>query len=69
MLGLICGKVVMETDRWLTLEELVEYLKLSRSKLYQMAQDQKIPACKVASQWRFDKHEIDAWMKTQRPSA
>jgi len=57
----------MGTDRWLTLDELAGYLKLSRSKLYRMAQDGEVPASKVASQWRFDRHEIDTWMKSQRP--
>ena len=58
---------MMGTDRWLTLDELAGYLKLSRSKLYRMAQDGEVPASKVASQWRFDRHEIDKWMKSQRP--
>jgi len=57
----------MGTDRWLTLDELSEYLKLSHSKLYQMAQNGEIPASKIASQWRFDRHEVDEWMKSQRP--
>ncbi|MFV1996940.1 MAG: helix-turn-helix domain-containing protein [Acidiferrobacterales bacterium] len=57
----------MGTDRWLTLDELAGYLKLSHSKLYRMAQDGEVPASKVASQWRFDRQEIDAWMKSQRP--
>ncbi len=56
----------MATDRWLTLEELAAYLKLSSSKLYKMAQEGEIPASKVASQWRFDRLEIDEWMKNQR---
>ena len=34
-----------------------------------MAHDEEIPASKVASQWRFDRHEIDEWMKSQRPGA
>lgn len=60
---------MMGTERWLTLDELAEYLKLSHSKLYRMAQNGEIPASKVASQWRFDRHEIDTWMKNQRPGA
>ncbi len=60
---------MMGIDRWLTLDELAGYLKLSRSKLYRMAQDGEVPASKVASQWRFNRHEIDKWMKSQRPGA
>ncbi len=60
---------MMTTDRWLTLDELAGYLKVSRSKLYRMAQEGEVPASKVGCQWRFDRHEIDEWMKSQRPSA
>lgn len=60
---------MMVTDKWLTLDELAGYLKLSQSKLYRMAQNGDIPASKVASQWRFDQPEIDEWMKSQRPDA
>lgn len=59
----------MTTDRWLTLDELAGYLKLSRSKLYRLAQRGEVPASKVGSQWRFDRHEIDDWIKSQRPGA
>ncbi len=57
----------MDTDKWLTLDELVEYLKLSRTKLYKMAQEAEIPASKIGSQWRFDRQEIDDWVTRQRP--
>lgn len=60
---------MMANDRWLTIDELAGYLKLSPSKLYRMAKGGDIPASKVASQWRFDRDEIDTWMKTQRATA
>lgn len=50
-------------DKWLTIEELATYLKLSRTKLYGMAQRGEIPAAKIGTQWRFDREEIDQWMK------
>ncbi len=57
----------MTDAKWLTIEELADYLKLGRTKLYQMAQDGSIPASKLGNQWRFDRDEIDTWMKRQRP--
>ena len=60
---------MMTTDRWLTLDELAGQLKLSHSKLHQMVQAGEVPASKVGSQWRVDRHEIDEWMKSQRPGA
>ena len=57
----------MNTVKWLTIDELAEHLKMGRTKLYRMAQDGNIPASKVCNQWRFDREEIDTWMKRQRP--
>jgi len=50
--------------KWLTLDELASYLKLSRTKLYGMAQRGELPASKIGNQWRFDREEIDMWMKS-----
>ena len=58
----------MDQDKWLTIDELAEYLKMGRTKLYRMAQDGELPASKVGNQWRFDREEIDDWMKRQRPA-
>jgi len=54
-------------DKWLTLEQIAEYLQMSTSSIYKMAQGGKIPAYKIGRQWRFKKEEIDAWVEKQRP--
>ena len=59
----------MDPGKWLTIDELTEYLKMGRTKLYHLAQVGGIPASKIGNQWRFDREEIDAWMKSQRPSS
>jgi excisionase family DNA binding protein len=51
-------------DKWLTIDELAAYLKMGRTKLYTMAQNGTIPGSKIGSQWRFDREEIDAWIKS-----
>ena len=53
---------------WMTIEEVADYLKLSRSKLYDMAQSGEIPCSKVAGRWRFLRPEVDRWMLKQRPN-
>jgi len=52
-------------DKWLTLEQIAEYLQMSTSSIYKMAQKGKIPAYKVGRQWRFKKEEIDEWVREQ----
>lgn len=59
----------MNQGKWLTIDELAEYLKMGRTKLYRMTQEGSIPASKVGNQWRFDREEIDQWMKSQRPAS
>ena len=50
----------------MTLEETAKYLKIGKSTLYKMARDGKIPAVKIAKQWRFRKYEIDKWWQEIR---
>lgn len=56
-------------DKWLTIEELSAYLKMSRTKLYQMAQKGELPGSKIGTQWRFNRDEIDEWVKSLRKVA
>lgn len=51
-------------DKWLTIDELAGYLKMGRTKLYAMAQSGKVPGNKIGNQWRFDREEIDQWIKS-----
>jgi len=53
-------------DKWLTLEQIAEYLQLNTSSIYKIAQTGKIPAYKVGRQWRFRKEEIDAWVERRK---
>jgi len=53
-------------DELLTLEELSKYLKLSKPTLYKMVEKGKIPALKIANQWRFKKEDINIWIEKQR---
>ena len=55
----------LNMEKWLTLEQIAEYLQMSTSSIYKMAQAGKIPAYKVGRQWRFRKEEIDRWVKDQ----
>jgi excisionase family DNA binding protein len=57
-----------ERDVVLTIDELVEYLKIAKSTLYKLAQEGRIPAQKVGKHWRFRKAAIDRWLEhTVRP--
>jgi len=57
---------ILEMEKLITLEELSRYLKISKPTLYKMVEKGKIPALKIASQWRFKKDDINRWVEKQR---
>ena len=56
------------TDKWLTIDQIADYLQVSKEKVYKLCQKGKMPASKLGGQWRFRKGIVDAWMlKSQKP--
>jgi len=53
-------------DSWMTLEEVAQYLKVSKDSIYRLAKKGEIPASKIGNLWRFKKEEIDEWMRNKR---
>ena len=49
-------------DSVLTITELSAYLKISKSTLYKLAQEGKLPGQKIGRHWRFHKVVIDRWL-------
>jgi excisionase family DNA binding protein len=49
----------------LTIEDLADYLKISKSTLYKLVREGSIPCQKVGKHWRFHKDAIDSWLKQQ----
>jgi excisionase family DNA binding protein len=57
--------MVNSTDKVLTIRELSTYLKISKSTLYKLAQEGKVPGQKIGKHWRFHKDTIDRWLDRQ----
>lgn len=49
----------------MTIEDLAEYLKVTRRTIYEWLKHNKIPAVKLVGQWRFRKERIDAWLENK----
>jgi excisionase family DNA binding protein len=47
----------------MTIEELAEYLKVSKSTLYKLVQNGGLPAQKIGKQWRFSKSAVEDWFR------
>ena len=54
--------MVEEPGDVLTIDELADYLRISRSTLYKLAQEGRVPCQKVGRHWRFRKEAIDRWL-------
>ncbi len=53
----------------MTIDELSDYLRISRSTLYKLAQEGRVPCKKVGRHWRFRKRAIDRWLEQGGASA
>ena len=49
-------------SRWLSLEDLTEYLGIKKATGYKWIKRKGVPAHKAGKLWKFRKEEIDEWM-------
>ena len=54
---------------FMTIDELSEYIGLSKRAIYQRAANHTIPSQKIGSLLRFEKSEIDKWLRSQSITA
>ena len=47
----------------MTIDDLSGYLQVSKSSLYKLAQEGKVPGQKVGKHWRFHRGAIDNWLR------
>ncbi len=51
----------------MTLEEVADYLRVTRKTIYRLLEKRAIPCTRVGHQWRFDKAAVEAWLKQNSP--
>lgn len=54
------------TSDIMTMKEVAEYLKLNEKTAYRLASEGKIPGFKIGGSWRFEKSDLDEWIKEQK---
>lgn len=52
------------SDRWLSVEEIAIHLGIKKDTVYKWVTKKHMPAHKVGRLWKFDKAEIDHWVKS-----
>jgi len=56
----------LHMQRLIDLDELANYLKLKKQTIYNWLSQGKISGIKVGGVWRFDRREVDVWLKSKR---
>lgn len=52
--------------RLMDIDELADYLRLKKQTIYNWLHEGKIAGIKVGGVWRFDRRDIDDWLKSRR---
>lgn len=50
-------------DRWLSVDEIGEYLGVKRDTVYKWIAEKSMPAHKVGRLWKFKTNEVDIWVR------
>ena len=51
-------------DRWLSVDEIAEYLGVSKDTVYTWVTAKGMPGHKVGRLWKFKRDEVDGWVKS-----
>ena len=50
-------------DRWVSVDDISEYLGVSKDTVYTWISGKGMPAHRVGRLWKFKRDEVDAWVK------
>jgi len=51
-------------DRWFSVVEIADYLGIKQDTVYTWISDKKMPAHRMGRLWKFQKDEVDDWVKS-----
>ena len=57
------SKVAELEDRWLSVDEISQYLGVSSDTIYRWIDKQAMPAHRMGRLWKFKKDQVDAWIE------
>ena len=57
--------LVVHMEPLMTIDEVAAYMQVSRFTVYRLVKERLIPGTKIGRQWRFQKEDIDQWVRAQ----
>ena len=54
----------MMEDRWFSVDEIADHLGIKRDTVYKWISERQMPGYKIGRLWKFDRKEVDAWVKS-----
>lgn len=54
----------MDAEKWCGIEEVAEYLDVTKDTIRNWIKRTNIPAHKIGRQWKFKLSEIDEWVRS-----
>ena len=51
------------SERWLSVDEIAEYLGVAKDTVYTWANTKGMPGHKVGRFWKFKREDVDAWVR------
>lgn len=51
-------------DRWLSVDEIGDYLGIKRDTVYKWISEKGMPAHKIGRLWKFKKDQVDKWVES-----
>ena len=49
-------------ERWLSVDEIAEYLGVSKDTVYAWINEKGMPAHRMGRLWKFKREEVDGWV-------
>ena len=50
-------------DRWMSVDEVAEYLGVSKDSVYSWVTSKGMPGYRVGRFWKFKRDDVDAWVR------
>ncbi len=54
----------MNTERWVSADEISEHLGITTETLYRWIADRGLPGHRVGRLWKFKRTQVDAWVES-----